>query len=202
MKKLPPYEQGTEFWSKMVNKLNDYMSREITEDPALHMKMLSSYNLTKEAYKSIRSAALYEVLCFAAYCSYVAGSKLFIRLIMGFDRGAWAEFSKGISDSLRTHIAALPDQETDSILPLPEAANMSVIRYMQTFTKGDAGANIPLVLTADRSTLKETFLEFEDNLEENVSMLMPDGEYHENLIQWCPDAQFIYNCAVECAGKK
>ncbi len=189
MGKPSPYEQGTIFWTGMVRKINDYMSKAILNEP-----------VKKEVSDGIRSAALYEVLCFAAYCAYVEGSRIFIRLIRGFDKKAWAEFTEGIDEGLCTHIANLPDQSADSILSLPEAAKLTVIQYMQTFTKGNAQANIPLILTIDRSTLKETFDNFMESLEVSVSVLLPDGEYPAELMGWCPDARFIYNCAVECAG--
>ena len=190
MKKLSPYEQGTNFWTEMVKKLNDYMS----------MAFLVNGIARKEISNSMRSAALYEVLCFAAYCAYVEGSRIFIKLIKGFDRKEWAQFTQAIDEGLRNHIAALPDQSTDSIVSLPDAAKLSVIQYMQSFTKGDAKANIPFILTIDKSTLKQTFDDYKENLEDSVSVLMPDGEYPADLMSWCPDARFIYNCAVECAG--
>jgi len=189
MKKLSPYEQGTIFWTGMVRRINNYMSKAILNEP-----------VKKEVNVSIRSAALYEVLCFAAYCAYVEGSRIFIKVIKGFDRKAWVQFTEAIDEGLRNHIAALPDQDAGSIISLPDAAKLSVIRYMQTFTKGNAQANIPWILTIDRSTLKQTFDDYIENLEDSVSVLMPDGEYPTELMRWCPDARFIYNCAVECAG--
>ncbi len=190
MKKLSPYEQGTIFWTGMVRKINDYMS----------MALLVNRIPKKEISNSMRSAALFEVWCFAAYCAYVEGSKKFIRLIRGFDRKAWAQFTQAIDEGLRKDIAVLPEQSSDSIVSQPDAAKLSVIQYMQSFTKGDAKANIPFILTIDKSTLKQTFDDYKENLEDSVSVLMPDGEYPADLMSWCPDARFIYNCAVECAG--
>ncbi len=188
MKKLSPHEQGTIFWTGMVKRINDYMYKVLLNEPA------------QRGVSSIRSAALYEVLCFAAFCSYIQGSRIFIKVLKGFDRKEWVQFTEAIDEGLRNHIAALPDQGADSTVSLPDAAKLSVIQYMQTFTNGNARANIPWILTIGVNTLMQTFDDYKENLEDSVSVLMPDGEYPAELMRWCPDAQFIYKCAVECAG--
>jgi hypothetical protein len=194
MKKLSPYEQGTIFWTGMVRRINDHMLND-------HMyKALLKEPEQRGVNSSIRSAALYEVLCFAAYCSYIQGSRIFIKLLKGFDRKEWAQFTEAIDQGLRNHIAALPDQNTNSTVSPPDAAKLSVIQYMQTFTKGNARANIPWILTIDISALQQTFDDYKENLEDSVRVLMPDGEYPAELMRWCPDATFIYKYAVECAG--
>lgn len=202
MKKLSPYEQGNKLWSLMIKKLDDYMSHGILTNPSARLNLLSMYNITEEDYSRILSTAKYEVYCFAAYCAYVAGSKLFVKLIRGFDRQSWVEFIEGISEGMHEQIAALPNQEDDFILSPAEEADRVVIHYMQIFTKGDPRANIPWILALDKSTLKNSFEEFSENLEESVSMLTPNMEYPNSLMQWCPDAEYIYNCAAECADGK
>jgi hypothetical protein len=202
MKKLSPYERGNKFWSEMLKKLNEYMSHGIPTNPSVRMTAPSSNSLTEEDFVCIQSIAKFEVLCFAAYCAYVAGSKLFIKLIRGFDRQSWVEFCKGISDGMHAQIIALPQLKLDSFLPPAEEADMVLIRYMQIFTNGDARANIPWILTMDKSTLGKSFLEFSDSLKASVCMLSPNSQYPSMLMCWCPNAEYIYNCAVKCAENK
>ena len=202
MKKLSPFEQGNEFWSDLIAKLNEYMAQGVLTSPSIRREILASYNLTEAGFTAIQSAAKYEVLCFAAYCAQVAGSKRFIKLIRGFDRQSWLEFREGISDSMHAQVAILPKLEADVLLSSSEAADITVIHYLQTFTKGDPGANVPRILALDKSTLQETFAEFAENLEVSVRALTPTGEYPTRLLQWCPDAEYIYNCAAACADKK
>lgn len=200
LRKLSPNETGKTFWSEMMRKIDNAIAVSAITNPVIHNMLLTRFNLTEENFKKIRDAALYEVYCFAAYCSYVAGSRLFVKLL-GFDRSSWVEFIEGIEQGMRARVTALPNRAEEFCISAEEAAYRSVIRYMQVFTKGDARANVAWILSMDKSTLKETFREFEENLEGAVSIITPDGEYPEGLMHWCPDAAAIYNYAVELTAK-
>lgn len=200
MKKISNHEKGLTFWSEMSKKIDHAISVSAISNPVIRTMQLRKYNLSEEDFEKIRTAALTEVYSFAAYCSYVAGSKFFVKLF-GFDRGSWVEFIEGIEQGMRAKVAALPKAEEDGFMSAEDAAYRLVIQYMQTFTKGDARANVAWVLVTDRGTLKKTFEEFEENMEESVRILLPDGQYPSDLMQWCPDSAAIYNYAVELAAK-
>lgn len=200
MKKVSPYDAGTTFWYEMIKRIDGAISVSSITNPVIRAMQLTKYNLTEDEFEKIRAAALYEVYCFAAYSSYVAGSRLFVRLL-GFDRASWVKFIEGIEKGMRAQVAALPNQEEENFISIEDAAVGSVIRYMQTFTKGDARANVAWILAMDKSTLRETFEEYEENLKEAVSIVTPNGDYPEGLMQWCPDAAAVYNYAVELAVK-
>ncbi len=199
MKKVLPYDAGLTFWSEMIKKIDHSIYISSITNPVIRTMQLKKYNLTENDFKIIHATALYEVYCFAAYSSYVGGSKLFVKLL-GFDRESWVKFIEGIEKGMRLQITALQKKE-EWLLSMEDAAYRTVISYMQTFTKGDARANVAWLLAKDKSTLKETFREFEENIKESVSTVTPNGEYPADLMQWCPDAATIYNYAVELTAK-
>lgn len=200
MKNVSNHEKGLSFWSEIIKKIDYAISVSAITNPVIRTMQLKKYNLTEDAFKKMRVAALTEIYCFAAYSSFVAGSRLFVKLL-GFNRASWVEFIEGVEQGMRAQVSALPKQEEDFFMSAEDSAYRLVIQYMQTFTKGDAKANVAWILAMDKSTLKETFNEYEDNLKEAVSIVTPDGEYPSDLMQWCPDAATIYNYAAELAAK-
>ena len=200
MKKVSPYDAGVTFWSEMVNRIDSAIYVSAITDPIIRTMLLARHNLTQADFEQIYPTALYEVYCFAAYSSFVAGAKKFVKLL-GFDRASWVEFIEGIEKGLRTQVSNLPKQEEEYLISIDEVAYSNVIQYMQTFTKGDAKANVAWILATNKGTLKETFKEYEEKLSYAVSVVAPDGEYPADFMQWCPDATTIYNFAVECAAK-
>ncbi len=45
MKKLSPFEQGNEFWSDLIGKLNEYMAQGVLTNSSIRREILASYNL-------------------------------------------------------------------------------------------------------------------------------------------------------------